>query len=57
MRPRIPGPVNPTFWQFSGGPFTGIVSDVSTAITMNLLPSPSAVSAAMLPFTPAGRTC
>ena len=26
-------------------------------ITMNRLPPPSAVSAAMLPLTPAGRTC
>ena len=35
---------------------TGTACDVSTAIVMNRLPSPSAVVAAMLPCTPGGRT-
>src|SRR6185437_4785626 len=56
-RPRTPGPVNPTFWQFCAGSVRGTASDVSTAIAMNRLPSPSAVVAAMLPFTPGGTTC
>ena len=57
MSPRSPGPVYVTFWQLGAGSLTGTVSDVSTAIAMNRLPSPSAAMADMLPFTPSGSTC
>src|SRR6478735_3810003 len=53
-RPRAPGPTNATLRQLSPGSGISRSSDVSTAITMNRLPAPSAVTADMLPLSPGG---
>lgn len=54
ITPRSPLPAKPTFLQPWLGSRNGTGSEVSNAMTMNRLPWPSAVTAAMLPSTPSG---
>src|SRR6516225_4328600 len=52
--PRTPAPVNPTLVQSFPGSLSGSAFEVSTAMTTNRLPLPSAETAAMLPCKSGG---